>query len=310
MCINSIGATRYRFRLATVVGLSFVTAIVPDLSEAVQPPETPTVSSPEGAIHALEHGADRQAILQDLVEIARSSRSSRRGCAALNAAFHVAESDAERRGYLYEVIGNRDVSLDVHYVACDLLVYVADAGARQVLLKELIDRWSRSHSQWSSLYRALRELGDPGLLARLEASRGVENGIKMPREMLDWEIQHLRAVNTGLQALREEFASIEKGLDRPWMLRQMVRLGARKEELLSLVLAYIRETPLREDIRVGELARICDKWEIFDDDARGECEGLLEIGKREKGTTTPVWAEPTIEAARRAYWNLPVQSGQ
>lgn len=252
------------------------------------------------ALAAVERGEDKIDVLNDLLCFATTTRG-RGAVAAVNAVMGLTESDELARQYLIGIVKSPDTTLEVCYRACELLVYCADEDTAGFLLDELAS--GRSERNWPALYRALRDLGDMQFLAWLEETGGQRGGRPLPGGYVEGDIQLLKALRKP-EDLLSLFEADDKKLDRPWILKQVARLGVSREQIRSMVLLYLRKTRFKEDHHVVELVYLCDEWRLLSGEERAEFSGLLGLLKSSNRGCLPFWCGTKITAEKNRYWGV------
>ena len=255
----------------------------------------------ESALY-LRQGAPAEKVLGTLSCIASCSQDTFYAQGAVRAIFHLANDDEVRRGFLTALIEAPDANELAKELACELLVYVADAKARELLRRRVAASWPSS--QGGPEYTALVELADVPFVVWIEA-RIRESNLD-PNSALGRQLQQFRAVQSETQ-LVASIRSADEPLDRAWAVRQGLRAGFAREKIGGAVLDYLQTATTRglhnQDY---VLLAVCDEAGLFTGSDAGKIPAIAAT-KAHRGSipdegVLPPWVRSTIEERRREFY--------
>lgn len=255
------------------------------------------------ALERVEAGIDRNHALEALACIAATEPDAMYSGYALRALFHLAHSDDAIRRYFLQVIGDARTLGVTRLTACGLLMYVADDDVRKVFLQQVREGWGKT--DMGGQFWALVQLGDLDFLHWLD---GIISELHPGDARMAWLQEQARLVRVqhNPQELFQLIRAEEPGIDRAWLVRQGMRNGVPRAELMQAMIDYLdyAKRHSRRHFGVSDMLKACEEYDLLSERQRRSYRRL-----RRSGTIIscngpgPRWAT-LVEKKRDRFWGV------
>ncbi|HUT57085.1 MAG TPA: hypothetical protein VNA25_04325 [Phycisphaerae bacterium] len=255
----------------------------------------------QGSLGMVQEGVSREAVLEELVCIATSDNRWT-AAPALRALFHIANDDRQIREYLLRVIEDERATRVATAEASRLFVYVADKDGRSALLEHVQRQWDKHPRDctWNTAWTPLVELGDVAFLRWLDRTGEGLGGDDVLRSVFGRAKTMIR-LQENVTDLLAYLRSDREDIDCAWLVRQAMRHGARREDVRSAILEYLRRAGGRPSTCLS-LVRACAEYGILTSEDASE-DNTMRVLRQVRYSSDdealwPNWA--TLPAAKRA----------
>ncbi|MCA9244401.1 MAG: hypothetical protein KDA32_10630 [Phycisphaerales bacterium] len=254
----------------------------------------------------------RPEVLDRLKHLATEA-DPRLAASAVRAIAHLSQSEADMLNALADVVADPGISDVGLGQACDVLLYLANDGARDVLRASAAERWkSGSHNPGLD---ALVEMGDAKVL----------DIVKTPPVNVRQDVTNAEAVEAWKKATRrwermvvmqespalliQALVDLDEEIDHGWLVYQANRLGVERKKIRDAVTGVLKVSPgLEAKFRIGLIGAALECGVLTEDEreAMPEVDEFLKM--RSLYVTEdrfPVWAT-RVEEMRRTFYRIPV----
>ncbi len=267
----------------------------------------------------VDAGADLGEMLDTLACIGRTKKQTGYWVdpqsAAFGAWFALAPSDEVRRRRLLAIVEDPETTYGFFMQATELLLYVADEHARNVLLAQFqqswpVDQFAPSNPRWRACLTFFLEDDDPRITPLIEKFIAYHEPSHPMRGHFESYLRDLRMGNSK-EDLLGEIESCRKGGARPWAIRRALRLTDDAEEVRAAVRRWMAEEVQINGsfLTIADVFAFTEQLRLFDENEEGlvaKCREFLRIsermGCRAGPESTVPWADEIIRTKRAAYY--------
>lgn len=262
------------------------------------------------ASRELSQDSQRRDDVMDSLEciVIRMAKHSPSGVSepALYALFHLGRNDPTLPERLVRIITATDFS-QAQELACSMFVLSSTEQTRVKLLDFLKDHWGEDRGRWGTgwnawIRKALFDVADESyrqfLEERVVVARSDRERIRMEREL------RLLRIADSIPEMLALLESSERIVDREWIVTQLLRVNAPRDEIRSAVLAHLKVRK-SEGLRtpMGRMLAICLVVNLLEDEDIMEFESVASAVERARVVKKrgPSWATRHRTRIRELY---------